>query len=219
MTVRNDDKRVVRTKRILRDTLTELIEEKGLERVTVSDLTKRADINRGTFYAHYKDKDDLLMQSENEIIQGVTDIQKRLCGTSLDELFECYKTNTPMPFAVALYDYLRENGRFVKALIGPKGDSRFQPRLQNIVALNTAQNVLNEKYRDNMTPLVQYYLAYYTGAQLGVIQLWLDNGMQESSKDMARIVVAIMFMRPGDAIELQQKYIKAAQAASIKGGE
>src|SRR5690242_10979296 len=55
------DRRVNRTRRALKDALTDLILEKGYERVTVGDVLERADVGRSTFYAHFVDKDDLLM--------------------------------------------------------------------------------------------------------------------------------------------------------------
>jgi AcrR family transcriptional regulator len=55
------DRRVNRTRRALKDALCDLILEKGYEHVTVGDVLDRADVGRSTFYAHFVDKDDLLM--------------------------------------------------------------------------------------------------------------------------------------------------------------
>lgn len=196
------DRRVVRTKRMLRDALAELIEEKGFERITVCDLTERADINRGTFYTHYKDKNDLLCQSEDELIEGIVELQSGLSEVKLDEFIDCYMNNRPLPFIVTLYDYLRKNGTFVRALLGPQGDPAFEPRLREIVETNVRENVLATKYRESNDRLIGYYIAYFTSAELGLIRHWLESGMRESSEDMALIVMSIMFMRPGDAIEM-----------------
>jgi AcrR family transcriptional regulator len=55
------DRRVSKTRRALKEALTDLILEKGYEAVTVQDVIDRADVGRSTFYAHFIDKDDLLM--------------------------------------------------------------------------------------------------------------------------------------------------------------
>src|SRR5215467_10760821 len=55
------DRRVARSRRALKEALTDLILEKGYEAVTVQDVIDRADVGRSTFYAHFVDKDDLLM--------------------------------------------------------------------------------------------------------------------------------------------------------------
>lgn len=54
------DRRIVRTKKDIKETFISLLEEKGFEKISVSDLTEHANINRGTFYLHYQDKYDLL---------------------------------------------------------------------------------------------------------------------------------------------------------------
>ena len=55
------DRRVARTRRALKEALTDLILERGYESVTVQDVIDRADVGRSTFYAHFLDRDDLLM--------------------------------------------------------------------------------------------------------------------------------------------------------------
>jgi AcrR family transcriptional regulator len=54
------DRRVARSRRALKEALTDLILERGYESVTVQDVIDRADVERSTFYAHFLDKDDLL---------------------------------------------------------------------------------------------------------------------------------------------------------------
>lgn len=63
------DPRVIRTRQLLRDALVELIDEQGYEKITVQDITKRATLNRATFYLHFRDKLDLLYQSSMETLQ------------------------------------------------------------------------------------------------------------------------------------------------------
>ena len=58
---RRPDRRVGKTRKALKEALTDLILEKGYESVTVQDVIDRADVGRSTFYAHFVDKDDLLM--------------------------------------------------------------------------------------------------------------------------------------------------------------
>jgi AcrR family transcriptional regulator len=55
------DRRVEKTRKALKEALTDLILEKGYEAVTVQDVIDRADVGRSTFYAHFVDKDDLLL--------------------------------------------------------------------------------------------------------------------------------------------------------------
>ena len=50
MEERKDDRRVRRTRAQLRRALTELLQEKSIDSLSVTELTSRADVNRGTFY-------------------------------------------------------------------------------------------------------------------------------------------------------------------------
>src|SRR4029453_6969780 len=61
------DRRVRRTRELLRRALLSLVQEQGYERITVQDILDRADVGRSTFYAHYRDKDDLLLSGFEDI--------------------------------------------------------------------------------------------------------------------------------------------------------
>lgn len=54
------DLRVIKTEKILNETLLEILKEKSFEEVKVSDICDKALINRSTFYSHFTDKYDLL---------------------------------------------------------------------------------------------------------------------------------------------------------------
>lgn len=71
---------------MIRSALAELIDEKGFNNISVTDLTQRADINRGTFYLHYVDKYDLLERIENEIIQEIEEETKHLDSSNMMEI-------------------------------------------------------------------------------------------------------------------------------------
>ena len=55
-----EDKRIRRTKKLLRQALTRLMQQKDFQSITVTDVVREADINRGTFYSHYSDVAALL---------------------------------------------------------------------------------------------------------------------------------------------------------------
>ena len=115
------NRRVQFTKTALRDAMIELICEKPLTSITVKDVCARADINRSTFYLHYKDVDSLLVAVEDYAIEYIQSHFKGL-GNAFDELvgFLTYMKNTPR---------LR-NLFFV--LAGERGDPRFTRRLQEL---------------------------------------------------------------------------------------
>ena len=58
--VKRDDRRARYTKMVIHDAFFELLESEGFDKMSVTDICKRADVNRGTFYLHYEDKYALL---------------------------------------------------------------------------------------------------------------------------------------------------------------
>ncbi len=188
------DRRVVRTKRLVRDALTELMEEKGFEGITVRDLTEKADINRGTFYLHYRDKYDLLEQSENEIIQ---EIQEFIKEANPNDIVNANMLGEPLPFVVKLFEYIKENGRFMKLILGPQGDPAFQVKLKEFMKENFLQKIQTISTEEDMLVPVDYLLAYVTSAHLGVIQQWLADDLKQSPQEMALTLAKMTFFGPG----------------------
>lgn len=196
------DRRITKSKKALRDALIVLMEERGFDGFTVNDLCERADLNRGTFYNHFHDKDDLLATLEDEIMDDLDQFQGQMQRLSVRELLKYRATRRPLPFLVDLFNYLREQGDFLHAVLGPGGDVRFGPRLRDAVCTNLIQSILHERYRNNPSPFVQYYVAFFASAYLGVIMRWIETGMQETSEDMALIAMRLFFIKPGESITL-----------------
>lgn len=196
------DRRITRSKKALHDALIELMEERGFDSFTVNDLCARADLNRGTFYNHFQDKEHLLATFENEIVADLEVLQDKMQDVSLKELLFYQMRKKPLPFLVDLFDYLRKEGSFLHAVLGPGGDVRFGPRLREAICSNLIHSILHERYRNDTTPFVNYYVAFFASAYLGVITRWIETGMQESSEEMALIAVRLLLIKPGESIKL-----------------
>ncbi|TLS49323.1 TetR/AcrR family transcriptional regulator [Paenibacillus antri] len=189
------DRRIVRTKRLIRDALTELIEEKGFEGITVKDLTDRADINRGTFYIHFKDKYDLLDQSEKEIMDHIERLAASGYQWAMAGDWKEIIHGATIPFVQKLFEYFQEHARFMNAVLGPKGDPSFQKRLREVIRKRVLP-VLTQTRHEVLVP-VHYLTAYVSSAHLGVIQEWLENGMETPPPEMATILARLSLLGPG----------------------
>ena len=199
---RTPDRRIARSRAALRQAIIDSMEECGFEAVTVNDLCARADVTRGTFYNHFKDKEGLLQSIEDEVMAGLSGFQAQMSALSLGEVAAYLMADKPLPFLVELFDYLRSESAFLHAVMGPGGDIRFAPRLRDSVCTCMVTSILHERYRSNPTPFVDYYVSFYASAYLGIISRWIDRDMKESSEDMARIAVRLLFIEPGESIEL-----------------
>ena len=202
MLCNTDDRRIARTQQALRDALVELVEDRGLDAVSVGDLCAAADITRGTFYNHFKDKEALVEAFEGQVLDGLDAFQERMADLSLPELAKCVALKKPLPLLVEMFDYLRGEGAFLHALLGSGGDAAFAPRIRDSVCTNLVQSILHKRYRQSADPFVAYYVSFYASAYLGVITRWIETGMAETSEDMARIAQRLLFIKPGESIKL-----------------
>ena len=141
-----EDRRITRSKRALRDALIELMEERSFDGFSVNDLCERADLNRGTFYNHFRDKDDLLAQLEAEVMEDLERFQVQMRNLTVHELLGYRARKKPLPLLVGLFDYLREQGAFLHAGLGSGGDVGFGPRLRVALCTNLVQCGLHERY-------------------------------------------------------------------------
>ena len=197
-----EDRRYLRSRRMIMNATYDLLRERGIDGFTIADLTERADLNRSTFYSHFKDKDDLIRHCEEEFLAGLSEIEARIADVQIDELAVVALGIEPLEPLVELFEYLREHGTVLAALLGPGGDMGFEQRLIDTVGSTVINRILFSKYRDNKTAIVDYYVSYFTNAALGVVRTWLGRGMVESPEEMARIIVHIAFLRPGEPIEM-----------------
>ncbi len=195
-----NDRRTMRTKRLIRNALSELIEESGYNNISITDITKKADINRGTFYLHYVDKYDLLEKIENEVIQELRDGIDNV--SNIDTVNIEYVTNIdsvdkPMPFMIKVFEYIKENSAFMKAILGPKGDPKFHIKIKELIESSLFEKKLVRAFKkENMLVPQEYFISYVLSAHLGVIQQWLESGMEKSPEDMALILSKMFLLGP-----------------------
>ncbi len=196
------DRRIARSKRAIRVAFLELMSERGLDGFTVNELCDRADINRGTFYNHYSDKDAVLKALEMAFFDGLKDFEEQLLGVSMAQVALCNASKKPLPLLVNLFDYLRAQGDFLHAVLGDGGDPGFDAYMRDAIFAKLVESILHERYRNSDDPFVGYYIAFFASAYMGVISKWVETGMKESSQEMARVTMRLLFIKPGESIKL-----------------
>lgn len=209
------NRRSIRTRRALRDALAEEIHATGdLSAVTVTNVAHRADVTRRTFYSHYRDIPSLVAAIEDETISEVAPLVKRISEVSLSELEEALQSFDACPGARAVLAYFRARGAYLSALLGEGGDPAFVEKLKHVV-----REVVEDRARDGFSGLMEtgfdYYLTFVISAEVGVLVRWLTTGMTESDDIMARIMTALLFVRPGDLYGRPINFDMAQISASI----
>ena len=197
------DRRSLRSKKMMRQAVADLISERGLGNFTVSDLTDKADLNRSTFYGHYSDLDNMILQLKQEIVDDLSNLRPLIVSLSFQDVLAFELAGEPPAVTILLFDILREHGQLLCGLLCANGDAQFQAELRDEVCADLIRTILDKKYTQNPSALVEYYIRYYSSALLGLIQRWLETGMIEDSQQMARVMLSIMFLRPGDSIKLK----------------
>ncbi|MGN7356453.1 TetR/AcrR family transcriptional regulator [Paenibacillus sp. SAF-054] len=188
------DRRVIRTKAVIRDSLTALIEEKGFEALTVKDITSRAGINRGTFYLHYQDKYDLLRRSEQELIEGLVSIIRTVQPFQPDVMLS---PDRPVPQIVEVFEYMSQHADFLKTILGPKGDPAFHPLLKSMMwEYLFEKKVASFIKKENIQVPPEYLISYIASAHFGIIQEWLMRGRRESPEEIALIMTKLTLRGP-----------------------
>ncbi len=172
-----EDRRIRKTKKAMTDALAGLLLEKPLNNISVREIAEVADINRGTFYLHYRDVYDMAEKLQNEIFEKFNEI--------LDNHEPQNDQDSLFPIITEVFQLLSENADLAKVLIGKNGDPAFLDKLKNVLhekCFVNAQKLLNIKNDDEF----HYFYHYIISGCAGICSAWLNSGMKETPLEMAR---------------------------------
>ncbi len=179
MTEKKEDRRIRRTKRLLRQSLAELMNEKDFRDITVKEISERADLNRGTFYFHYKDTYDLKDKVENEMVEMFRESLVRYQPTDRD--------HSVKQVAIQLLNYMSEN-RFLYTTL-TKDDSSDSLRKKFMLVLEeTINRVQTEAILIEDEKRKKYNCRFLANGIAGAIDMWLNQNDGTSLEEMAGIL-------------------------------
>lgn len=105
MKARNLNRSSIKTRALIKSTFAEMLSEKqSIDKITITELVKRADINRGTFYSHYDDVYGVAEDYENELIDKFFDDARLLNSQNVDTFLDSF------------FDYIKKNNENYKLL-------------------------------------------------------------------------------------------------------
>lgn len=168
----NTDRRVLRTRDTLGDALFALMHEKSFDDITVQDLLDRAGVGRSTFYAHYRDKDDLFLSDVETFLESFSTVLKR------------HGANPKRLLPVAeLFTHIREVREFFAALAR-------SGKMDDVLALGRGMfaRSIEERLQAagiDLDPLQRSARAHaLAGSFLSLLDWWMGKGMQTDPKEM-----------------------------------
>lgn len=194
------DRRIARTRLAIQNALVALIQAEGLDAITVRDIVSLANINRGTFYLHYKDKYDLLEQTEAEILQN---LQNLILQAKAIHMENSNGTEQLQQLLILILEYVKEHAELMHAMLGLQGNYSFITRIQRTVEQNLNLGILAGLTADKFSVPRQYLIAYVLHANLGVLQTWLAGNCQEPTREIARVLFRLSFDGPMRAAGLE----------------
>ena len=131
------DRRVQRTRQALRNALLELIKEKGYDSISVEEITQRANLGRATFYLHYKDKEDLLVDEFNEIVneraRTISDIPFSAWLPALENPDHASE-NKPAPPLLMAFQHVTNHADLYRILLKNENSDRTLERIRKIIS-------------------------------------------------------------------------------------
>lgn len=176
---KKEDRRVRRTRKLLTQALTELMQQKQIKEISVRELTERADMNRGTFYLYYKDIFDMLEQIEDEMFQQLNAI------VALHENEDV--TRQTMPILKDLFHFIQDHQEMCRLLLSPNGDMSFLHRLNEVVR-EKCLHFYQVAEPNGTEGDFDYRYSFMVFGCAGVIRAWVNRNCPESPDSMAEIV-------------------------------
>lgn len=191
-----EDRRILRTQKKLKTALLDLLKEKDLPELTITEVAKRADCNRVTFYSHYKDLNALLAAIVDDYLTGLASYFRQ----SFQDLARF--SSTDIQRHLPIFEYIHQN-QFIFSLI-IKGE--VLPGSQNqfcecLVRISSSELRLEEE-SDIEIPTLNYFLTY---GSLGFFIYWIQEDFKEAPETMAEKMAVLHGKMYGGAIVEDKK--------------
>ena len=182
------DRRIMRTRQALRTALMQLIQEKGFDSISVEEITDKANLGRATFYLHYKDKEDLLLEEFRDIardrVQMLSETPVSIWKSKLDSLGLSDGDTLSMPLFM-IFEHAAQNADLYRILLKHEGSLRIRAQLGEIAIQAISEiSEKNESLTNQHGVPVEFVAAYFNGALEQSLKWWLEH---ETSLDPIRM--------------------------------
>jgi AcrR family transcriptional regulator len=168
-----EDRHSRRTKHLLQHALVQLILEKRYDSITVQNILDRADIGRSTFYAHFTDKEDLLLSSYQHLFCW---LQKQL---------EEDETNRIAP-SLALFLHIQSHHKLYLALVRSRKIDLFYKQGQKFLCDIIEKRIVSHSSRKPSIP-IPILSDHLAGSLINLLKWWLENNMPYTAEKMDEI--------------------------------
>jgi AcrR family transcriptional regulator len=159
------NKNALRSVRMLEEAYVELLSEKDPDKITVSDIARKADLNRGTFYAHFDDIHDLERSLTDEMLHRLTVILSEVVNESFLE--------NPRPILDRIGEFLTENRDVIQRFVLTGKLLSFFNMMEDRLREQTVEK-LEQEHPDDV-PFILFVADYVVGGILHTYESWLNS--------------------------------------------
>ena len=173
-----EDRRIRRTKRALTEALIELIAEKGYEKIAITELTERADVAYVSFFRHYDDINQLLMES---LHASLSELQQQMAVANAQ-----MQTDPELCGEDVIFEHVEANASLYTALLNSNQGAWVRKQAKILIAQTYAATCPPLHANEDAYPVEIAANAIASGL-LGLVEWWLDNDLQPSPQRMGRL--------------------------------
>lgn len=162
-----NNKRKKESQEKMEKVLVELLRYKELNEISVTDICKKAKVNRSTFYANYLDIYDLADKIKEKLENDITELYQ-------DEIVKCYNSNNYLK----IFYHIKENQLLYKTYFKLNYDKDY--KIKKFDTHQAAEYFNNE--------FIDYHITFFMNGFNAIVRKWLNNGCKETPEEINHII-------------------------------
>ena len=180
--IKMNDRRNLKTEKLIKDVFLNLLKTKDINKISVAEISRIADVGRGTFYLHYQDVYDLYESIELEVITDLKNMFKASFPTT--------NSTNSLKLSNSLVTYIENNKDLFKILIRSNIGNTM-----NKIKRSFYNDVFDENSLVYPSINKQYSLLesiFVVSGIIGTLEKWILDDFKVSGENMAKMINTII---------------------------
>ena len=191
MAERREYRSSIRSRRMIREAFLALLDEKEFGKITVTDITNRADLNRSTFYAHYPDVQGVVEEIQDEIIHKNMEMVRAVSYRNI--------LKDPMPYLNSICTTLDENMKLYSKMGHSAEVHRHLDKYRRIIVEELVNHPqIPEKIRE--APFFEIRIHFFIGGMMNTYQQWAEGILNCTLEEISREIAGLIQKSAADLI-------------------
>ncbi|MDQ0271607.1 TetR/AcrR family transcriptional regulator [Cytobacillus purgationiresistens] len=179
------DRRISKSKKVLKEALISLMSEKDFKKITITDLVSKADLNRGTFYKHFQTKEELLDELIDDVMEDlITAYREPYLFTDQFSIKDLSTTT------VKIFEHVNEYSDFYTIIVNSNVLPGFQDRIIHVLTQLSVHEISMEHIDEQIN--ANLLTSYNVYALFGLIVEWVKGGFIYTPSHMTEQLIAIL---------------------------